>query len=209
MTAKKHGGSAKRNILALIVLGFLAILIGAFGINYTKKTSSTIIPKSPSPSSTPSDTPINAPNVGLPLRIMIPKLRVDAKIEYMGLTSTGTMDVPSEVIDAGWYKYGAHPGDEGSAVIGGHLNGVRGEPGVFLDLDKLQVGDNFSLLDDTGKTTLFVVRQIRTYGQDEQPNEVFHSQAGAHLNLITCTGTWNRSEKRFSKRLVVFADKII
>ena len=119
------------------------------------------------------------------------------------------MDVPTEVVNAGWYKYGAHPGDEGSAVIGGHLNGVRGEPGVFLDLTKLQVGDNFSVLDDTGKNTLFVVRQIRTYGQNEQPDEVFHSQGGAHLNLITCTGSWNRSEKRFSKRLVVFADKVI
>ena len=196
-------------MFALIALGCLVILIGAFGINHNKRTSSTIILKSPSPSSTPSNTPINVPNVGLPVRITIPKLRVDAKIEYMGVTSTGTMDVPSEVIDAGWYKYGAHPGDEGSAVIGGHLNGVRGEPGVFLDLNKLQVDDNFSVLDDTNKTTQFVVRQIRTYGQNEQPNEVFHSQEGAHLNLITCTGAWNRSEKRFSKRLVIFADKVI
>ena len=119
-------GTAKRNIFTLIALSCLVTIIGAFGINYTKKVNSTVIPKLPSPSSTPSNTPINATNVGLPLRITIPKLQVDAKIEYMGLTSTGTMDVPTEVVNAGWYKYGAHPGDEGSAVIGGHLNGVRG-----------------------------------------------------------------------------------
>ena len=204
MTVKKYGEKPKRIILALIILGCLAALIGAFISTHVRSASSTLIQSSPSPSSTPS----SAPNVGLPLRITIPKLQVDAKIEYMGVTPTGAMDVPSEVVDAGWYKYGAHPGDEGTAVIGGHLNGALGEPGVFLNLNKLQVGDNFSVLDDTGKTTLFVVRQIRTYGQKEQPNEVFHSQQGAHLNLITCTGSWNRSEKRFAKRLVVFAEKV-
>ena len=146
-------------------------------------------------------------NIGLPARLVIPKLNVNARVELMGVTSSGAMDVPSDITEAGWYKYGAHPGDDGSAVISGHLDGIHGEPGVFLNLRNLRVADNFSVLDDSGKTTQFIVRYIRTYDQNEQPNEVFHSQQGSHLNLITCTGAWNRFEKRFSKRLVVFADK--
>jgi LPXTG-site transpeptidase (sortase) family protein len=141
------------------------------------------------------------------VRLTIPILKVDAKIQYMGVTPGGAMDVPTDVAEAGWYKYGPHPGDAGSAVIGGHLNGVHGEPGVFLNLKQLKVGDAFTILDDTGKNTLFVVQRIQTYGQDEQPAEVFHSTQGIHVNLITCTGAWNKSEKRFSRRLVVFADK--
>ncbi|PIZ82226.1 MAG: class F sortase, partial [Parcubacteria group bacterium CG_4_10_14_0_2_um_filter_41_6] len=38
--------------------------------------------------------------------------------------------------------------------------------------------------------------------------EVFNSSDGkAHLNLITCTGVWNKEDNAFSERLVVFTDK--
>jgi hypothetical protein len=52
------------------------------------------------------------------------------------------------------------------------------------------------------------VRELRTYGPDEYASAVFRSSDGkAHLNLITCEGTWNSAQKSFSNRLVVFADK--
>jgi sortase (surface protein transpeptidase) len=149
-----------------------------------------------------------AQNEGLPVRLIVPKLQINAAVEFVGVTSMGAMDVPADITEAGWYKYGAHPGENGSAVIAGHLDGKSGEPGVFIKLDKLQLGDGFSVLDDTGKTTSFVVRRIQAYSQDALPEEVFHSNRGAHLNLITCTGAWDRASKSFSNRLVVFADKV-
>ena len=158
---------------------------------------------------TKSTPPVAVVNLGLPIRLVIPKLKIDAKVGLIGLTSDGTMGVPNDVTEAGWYMYGAHPGDKGSAVIGGHLNGVHGEPGIFLGLKDLRIGDTFSVIDDRGENIEFVVRQIRTYKKNEQPNEVFRSEEGSHVNLITCSGTWNKTDKRFSKRLVVFADKAI
>jgi LPXTG-site transpeptidase (sortase) family protein len=143
---------------------------------------------------------------GLPLRLIIPKINVDANILYMGLTPTGDMDVPADLVNVGWYKFGPHPGDKGSAVIAGHLEGVK-DLGVFIDLDKLQKGDILSTLDDKGVTTTFAVRELKTYPQKDRPSEIFHSEDGAHLNLITCTGIWNNTTKRYSQRLVVFADK--
>ena len=57
-------------------------------------------------------------------------------------------------------------------------------------------------------TITFVVREIRTYGKDESAHDVFGSSDGkAHLNLITCMGVWNKTEKTRSERLVVFTDK--
>jgi LPXTG-site transpeptidase (sortase) family protein len=143
---------------------------------------------------------------GLPVRLTIPTINVDAHILYMGLTAAGDMDVPADLENVGWYKYGPHPGDTGSAVIAGHLEGVK-DLGVFIDLGKLHKGDDISVLDDKGVTTKFVVSGLKAYPQKDRPNEIFHSDAGSHLNLITCTGIWNNTTKRYSQRLVVFADK--
>ena len=145
---------------------------------------------------------------GLPVRVQIPKLRVDARVIYVGLTKEGNMDVPTNVVDVGWYKYGALPGNTGTAVIAGHLDGLRGEPGVFSDLTKLAAGDTITVTESNGLIFSFIVRETRSYLQREQPAEVFTSTSGAHLNLITCTGSWDSAEHRFAKRLVVFADRV-
>jgi hypothetical protein len=53
-----------------------------------------------------------------------------------------------------------------------------------------------------------VVRGMQTYDQNGNAGGVFSSSDGlAHLNLITCEGTWNAAEKSYSNRLVVFTDK--
>jgi LPXTG-site transpeptidase (sortase) family protein len=144
---------------------------------------------------------------GLPVRLEIPEIKVDASIEDMGLTSTGNMDVPADIADVGWYEYGPHPGNTGSAVIAGHLDGTQGQPGVFMNLNQLKLGDSLTTVDSEGYVTTFVVRAIQTYNQDERPSEVFHASTGIHLNLITCTGAWDTAQHRFTQRLVVFADK--
>ena len=116
------------------------------------------------------------------------------------------MDAPPNLSDVGWYELGTRPGDIGSAVIDGHL-GV-GEPGVFIDLHKLQKGDDFTVLDDKGQTITFVVRETKTYKPDDHPSEVFTSSEGRHLNLITCTGDWDKRIHGMSNRLVIFADLV-
>lgn len=126
---------------------------------------------------------------------------------FMGLSSDGSMAVPTDVADTGWYKEGPLPGNTGSAVIAGHIDGLRGQPGVFVGLSKLQPGDIATIIDSNGLQTNFVVQTSKKYGQHDQPQEVFSSKAGAHLNLITCTGDWNKAEHQFAQRLVVFADK--
>lgn len=145
------------------------------------------------------------PQPGLPIRLKIPKIAVDASIVNMGLTAAGDMDTPGNLVDVGWYKYGPQPGDKGSAVIAGHL-GVQG-PGVFANLKLLQKGDRLLIVDDKGQIISFVVAQTRTYNFKEHPSEVFNNNDGVHLNLITCTGVWIQSQRTFTNRLVVFADK--
>jgi sortase A len=90
-------------------------------------------------------------------------------------------------------------------VIAGH-SGYRTGPAVFDDLEALQPGDRIYVVDDAGTTIEFTVRESREYGPYERPEEVFASNEGRHLNLITCTGSWDSAAGTHSKRLVVFAD---
>jgi LPXTG-site transpeptidase (sortase) family protein len=146
---------------------------------------------------------------GLPVRLKIPKINVDATVEYVGLTPDGAMDVPKDPADAAWFKLGPRPGENGSAVIAGHYGlWKNGERSVFDDVHTLRKGDKLSVEDEQGVTTMFVVREHRRVDPSADASDVFGSQDGkAHLNLITCEGVWNETQKSYSRRLIVFTDK--
>jgi LPXTG-site transpeptidase (sortase) family protein len=143
----------------------------------------------------------------LPVRLLIPKINVDAAIEYVGLTSRGAMAVPAGPADVGWFDLGPRPGEDGSAVIDGHEGWKDGIRAVFDDLYKLRVGDKVYIEDEQNVTTTFVVSRIQTYEQNGDASSVFGSSDGkSYLNLITCEGTWNTAQKNYSNRLVVFTE---
>lgn len=143
---------------------------------------------------------------GLPVRLKIPQLGVDAAIEDVGLTPDEDMEAPSGNRNVGWYRFGARPGDKGSAVMAGHY-GRRGKA-VFGRLNELKEGDRLYVEDENGLTATFVVRESRSYDPEADASNVFASNDGeSHLNLVTCEGVWDKVSKTYSRRLVVFADK--
>lgn len=150
---------------------------------------------------------VNNASPGLPVRLTIPAINVNANIQQVGVTSEGDMEVPSTIVDVGWFKLGSRPGDKGSAVISGHVDGKNGEAAIFTNLYKLKKGDRLSIEDDTGRTISFIVRESRTYTPG-YAEEVFSLNDSAHLNLVTCDGVWDTNKKIYTKRLVVFADII-
>lgn len=148
-------------------------------------------------------------NPGVPVRLKIPRINIDAAIESVGLTSQGAVDVPRGSVNTAWYNLGPRPGENGSAVITGHY-GVwkNGTPTVFNNLSKLRPGDKIYVRDKKGITFTFIVREIKKYNPRADASDVFISSDGeAHLNLITCLGAWNKASKSYPKRLVIFADK--
>jgi LPXTG-site transpeptidase (sortase) family protein len=145
----------------------------------------------------------------LPVRLKIPKINVNTAIESVGLTKDGAMDVPKGPVDVAWFKFGPRPGEIGNAVISGHFGWKDNIPAVFDNLYQLRNGDKIYIKDETGTTTVFVVREIRSFDPNADAKDVFISTDGkAHLNLVTCEGVWNKTQKSYSKRLVVFTDKI-
>ncbi|TSC81971.1 MAG: hypothetical protein G01um101420_754 [Parcubacteria group bacterium Gr01-1014_20] len=145
---------------------------------------------------------------GLPVRLKIPSINVDAPVEYVGLTPNGAMDAPKESANVAWFNQGPLPGESGSAVIAGHFGWKNGKASVFDDLHKLRKGDKLSVEDGKGAVTTFVVRESRRYDPKADASDVFGSSDGkTHLNLVTCEGVWDKASKTYSQRLVVFTDK--
>jgi len=180
----------KRVVLGLLFLVLFFRLEG----NYSNKGVS------------PSGQMASEVSAGLPVRLKIPSINIDAGVQYLGVNSKGEMEVPSNIVDVGWFELGPKPGEKGSAVIAGHFNGESGEAGIFAELYKLKSGDRVEVEDEKGIKTIFVVRESRIYNPG-YADEVFGSNDNVHLNLITCDGYWDGTKKSFSKRLVVFTDR--
>lgn len=143
---------------------------------------------------------------GLPVRLRIPRIGVDAVIGPVGLTAEGDLGTPTSPVSTGWYNGGPRPGEVGSSVIDGHYGMANDKPAVFDSLNALQVGDKIQVEDEKGVVTTFIVTGSRLYSTEEDATAVFRTSDGkARLNLITCQGVWNAGQSNYETRLVVFS----
>ena len=143
------------------------------------------------------------------MRLKIPEINVDALVESVGIIANGEMGVPRGSNNVAWFNLGPSPGEIGSAVIGGHYGTWgTGKSAVFNDLSKLKIGDKILIEDKNGSTTIFVVHEFKSLDDNEDATSVFTSNDGkAHLNLITCSGKFDKISKSYPSRLVILSDK--
>jgi len=188
----------RANILKWALIAVIVAGLGFFLFNHPRQ--------SPNSAQTADSQTI----IGLPIRIQIPSINVDAVIEQVGLTPDGAMDVPKSPLNTAWYNLGTRPGETGSAVIDGHVNWLNNSKAVFFDLHSLKPGDKIIVQDESEKNIRFVVSKSRSLDPNADATEVFNSNDGlSHLNLITCEGVWNKTTNSYSQRLIIFADKEI
>jgi sortase A len=145
---------------------------------------------------------------GVPQRLRIPKIGVDAFIESVGLDAKGNMDIPKQDAHVAWYNLGYKLGEKGNTVIAGHLDTKTGEPAVFWDLSKLQSGDIISITASDKKVYSYRVQNTATYPSKQFPLEgVFGKFESNRVNLITCQGQYTKGAG-YSNRTVVYAPLI-
>ena len=209
--------------LLIVPLLCLALLLGACSTQ-TQAVKATPTPSvsAPAPSPTPSPTavvptptatptPVPARPIGAPVRLQIPAIGVNASIEDLGLTAQGDLATPAQSPweDVGWYKNGPRPGEEGSAVINGHLDRPGGYPAVFWNLRELGIGASVMVLDAHNKLLRFRVVRVASYAPASAPlQEIFGTTGGTYLNLITCAGTWIPAQSQTTLRLVVYTELV-
>ena len=141
-----------------------------------------------------------------PVRLSVPSANVNAAVQYVGVKADGSMGNPSNFTDVAWYKLGTVPGDVGSAVIGGHVDNALALSGVFKHLSNTKVGDDVYVTRKDGKVLHFVVDDVESYPYKSAPSrQIFLSNDGkAHLNLVTCAGTWVQAQHSYTLRLVIY-----
>lgn len=145
----------------------------------------------------------------VPLSLSIPALGVEAPIVALGVDGEGRMDIPRDVDEVGWYRFGPTPGDDGSAVLSAHVDSRSQGPGVFFRLGTLRPGDVVELESADGPQT-WVVRAVETIDKDELPLDRIFARAGEPvLTLITCGGSFSRSLSSYDANVVVVAVPLV
>ncbi|ULR50486.1 class F sortase [Streptomyces deccanensis] len=141
-----------------------------------------------------------------PARIRIPSLHVDAPLMGLGLTPTGSLDVPPAEKEnlAGWYEAGTTPGERGTAIVAGHVDNADGAA-VFYRLGALRRGATVEVDRRDGGTALFTVDAVEVYDARDFPDEkVYGAASRPELRVITCGGGYSRATG-YQGNVVVFA----
>ncbi|MGX4692358.1 class F sortase [Streptomyces sp. JNUCC 63] len=141
-----------------------------------------------------------------PLRIRIPSIRVNAPLIGLGLTKSGSLDVPpaDDKNLAGWYEAGTTPGEKGTAIVAGHVDTTQG-PAVFYDLGALKKGSTIEVDRRDGGVAVFTVDAIEVYEAKDFPDEkVYGAAKRPELRVITCGGGYSKSTG-YQGNVVVFA----
>jgi LPXTG-site transpeptidase (sortase) family protein len=143
-----------------------------------------------------------------PKQLRIPSIKVNAKVQYVGITKNGKMATPNNFTDVGWFEYGTVPGGKGSAIIAGHVDNGLAFPAVFANLENVKTGDDIYVDTVGGKTIHFKVISAKDYDPEAKTEAVFNQNDGNYLKLITCAGVWSEIYKTHNKRLIVTAEQI-
>ncbi|MBX5458495.1 MAG: class F sortase [Thermogemmatispora sp.] len=201
-----------RLFLLLTMLVSSGLLVGGCGMASPPAPAVSARPAADGRVERPPPATAAAPATALtpapPARLLIPAIGVEAAVERVGLAADGTLATPQRRPwdDVGWYSLGALPGQQGSAVIAGHLDRPGGYPAVFWNLHLLRPGTPLTVIDERGQRWHFRVTAVASYPPEQAPLlQIFADRSGHYLNLITCAGSWIPSEHQTTERLVVYS----
>ncbi len=155
---------------------------------------------------TPTVRPVAALSTArsLPVRLQIPAIGLSVSLSTLGLNSDGTVEVPDNIVQPGWFRLGPTPGQLGSAVILGHVDNYTG-PGVFFDLRTLAAGDQVDVTLADGVTARFSVDSVAMYAKWAFPSDrVYQSNGVSDLQLVTCGGTFDHQSGSYLSNVVVY-----
>lgn len=157
----------------------------------------------------PAGTPGVKPAArSVPVALSIPAIGVSVPVSELGLNPDGTVQVPTNFQEPGWYEFGPSPGQLGSSVILGHVDSYQG-PAVFFQLRTLKPGDDVEVTLADGTVAHFVVRQVAMYLKASFPTlSVYGSHGYSALQLVTCGGVFDSQTGHYLSNVVVYSSLV-
>ncbi len=140
-----------------------------------------------------------------PVSLTIPAIDVKADVTRLGLNADRTVEVPKDADDTGWYRHGPAPGENGSAVILGHVDSTTG-PAVFYRLKNLERGEKVAVKLSDDSVAHYQVVRVALYANEDFPaQKVYSASVGQPaLNLVTCGGSYDRDAGGYQSNVVVY-----
>ncbi len=147
--------------------------------------------------------------VAPPVRLRIPAVRIDTPLQRLGRAADATVEVPADFGVAGWFADGPRPGQDGPAVILGHVDSRTG-PGVFYSLAGLAAGTEVLVDRADGSTVTFRVSGVVTVPKTGFPtDQVYGPTLQSSLRLVTCGGPFDRAAGSYRDNVIVSADPVV
>jgi LPXTG-site transpeptidase (sortase) family protein len=170
------------------------------------KVAPAVLPQAPPSAPPPAATVARS----VPVRVSIPAIGVDAPVIPEGTDSTGALETPplTEQNVTGWWDGGYTPGQDGPAVIVGHVDSAAAGPLVFWHLGELKPGDTVATTLADGDTVWFTVTALQDVSKTAFPTQaVYGPTTGPTLRLITCGGAFDYATGHYVDNLIVYASQ--
>jgi LPXTG-site transpeptidase (sortase) family protein len=142
-----------------------------------------------------------------PNRIAISKIGLLAPLMALGVDAKKEIQTPplSKPNQAGWYKNGPIPGQQGPSVVLGHVN-TRSGAAVFSRLKEIKRGDKIKVSRSDGNIVEFTVDGVEQVSKTAFPAKRVYGNTGeATLRLITCGGVYNSKTHHYTDNIIVYA----
>jgi sortase (surface protein transpeptidase) len=136
--------------------------------------------------------------------VVIPAIGVNAAVTPEGTDPSGALEMPalSSQNLAAWWDGGAAPGQDGPAVIAGHVDNASG-PLVFWNLRLLKPGDR---VETEPGNLIFTVTSVTQVSKDAFPTaQVYGPVKDPQLRLITCGGDFDQATGHYLDNVIVYA----
>jgi hypothetical protein len=166
------------------------------------------VPRAVKPNVAVSKNAIFATARSTPVELKIPALSLAVSLSTLGLNADGSVQVPTDVQQPGWYGLGPSPGEIGSAVILGHVDSQAG-PAVFFELRSLTFGDIVDVILADGVTAQFDVTSAAMYLKTNFPDQLVYASHGySALQLVTCGGDFDAQTGHYLSNTVVYTSLV-
>ena len=138
-----------------------------------------------------------------PASISIPRAGVAAPVDSLGAGSKG-LQLP-DLGRAGWWNGGPRPGEDGRAVLVGHLDSRDG-PDVFAKVPSLAKGDAIVVRDQAGEYHRYAVVGVTRVEKAAFPTaDVYGPAPRPVLVLVTCGGPYDQALGHYRDNVLVYA----
>ena len=144
--------------------------------------------------------------VRVPVRLLIPAIGVSAPVLPTGVQAGGSLAVPPDPSDVGWWAGGAFPGEPtGAVILVGHINSAALGPGALLRLQDVRPGAEITV-EASGRDYHYRVVALRAYVKTSLPvAAVFGQQVAPRLVIVSCGGPFDASTGHYLDNIVAYA----